>query len=61
MKYDGIEVWMVEVPGKVLKCFGLNKTDALAFAQQMGKDATMWDMMSDDHKGNYGGQPQEKA
>ena len=59
MKSD-IEVWVVEVPDKVLKCFGLDKDAAMAFAKEYGKEAAVWDMMQLNEKG-YNGDPKEKA
>lgn len=58
---EGIEIWMVELPGKIRKCFSLDKAGAFEFAQKLGKDAMVWDMMSDPHKGNYGNKSKEKG
>lgn len=57
---EGIEIWMVELPGKFRKCFSGDKVGAFELAKKLGKDVAVWDMMSDEYKGNYGN-PQQEA
>lgn len=59
MMNDDMEIWVVEVPDKIIKSFGQDKNLALDFQKQLGKNAVMWDMMEIPNKGNNGKKKQK--
>ncbi len=42
---ETIEIWVVESPGTECKCFSTDKAGARDYANKLGKDAVMWNMM----------------